>query len=89
MQGRHSYTLNIRDLFAMSGGKLCGAEVIVAILDGDNEIDRLSLEGKVGPGGDGYNRSYIGKPGLKATIVSGPGEIRFECGVGAGVTPAA
>ncbi|WP_039012508.1 hypothetical protein [Pseudomonas brassicacearum] len=89
MQGSHSYTLNIRDLFAMSGGKLCGAEVVVAILDGDTEIERLSLEGKVGPGGDGYSRSYSGKPGLKAKIVSGPGEIRFKSGVGAGVTPAA
>lgn len=77
MQASQRYTLNIRDLFICSSEGLCGAEVVVAILDGDTEIDRLSFKGKVGPGGDGHSRSYCGKPGLKAGVVAGVGRISF------------
>lgn len=78
MQGSQSYILTVRNLFALSSGALCGAEAVVAILDGDTEIDRLSFKGKVGPGGDGYCRSYVAKPGLKAKIISGPGSIAMK-----------
>ncbi|MDD1130493.1 hypothetical protein [Pseudomonas shahriarae] len=75
MQASQRYTLNIRDLFTYSNEGLCGAEAVVAILDGNTEVDRLSFKGKVGPGGDGYYRSYTAKPGLKAKKVSGPGAV--------------
>ena len=78
MQGSQGYTLTIRNLFALSRGALCGAEAVVAILDGDTEIDRLRFKGKVGPGGDGYCRNYVAKPGLKAKIISGPGSIAMK-----------
>jgi len=77
MQASQRYTLNIRDLFISSSEGLCGAEVVIAILDGDTEVDRLSFKGKVGPGGDGYSRSYSGKPDLKAAVVAGVGRITF------------
>lgn len=77
MQASHLYKLTIRDLFTTFNGALCGAETVVAILDGDVEIDRLSFMGKVGPGGDGCVRAYTAKPGLKARIVSGPGSINM------------
>jgi hypothetical protein len=67
--------LTIKDLFAMLGGVICGAESEVVILDGETEIDRLKFCGKVGPGGQGYRRSYTGRPGLKAKIALGPGSI--------------
>ncbi|GAB5336256.1 hypothetical protein PFUM301597_07410 [Pseudomonas fluorescens] len=75
MQASQRYTLNIRDLFTYSSGGLCGAEAVVAILDGDTEIDRVSFRGKVGTGGDGYDRGYTAKPGLRAKKVSGPGSV--------------
>ena len=75
MHSSQSYMLNIRDLFTVCSGVLCGAEVVVAILDSDTEIDRLSFKGKVGPGGEGYSQSYSGKPGLKADVVAGVGRI--------------
>lgn len=78
MKASQLYKLIIRDLFTTSNGALCGAEAVVAILDGEAEIDRLSFKGKVGPGGDGYVRIYTAKPGLKARIVSGPGSINME-----------
>jgi hypothetical protein len=34
----------------------------------------------------GYRRSYIGKPGLKARLVSGPGRICFQADVTSEVT---
>lgn len=75
MQANQHYVLTIRDLFTDSSNGPCGAEVVVAILDGDAEIERLSFEGKVGPGGGGYSRSYIGKPGLRIIKISGPGSV--------------
>ncbi len=81
MQASQRYILNIRDLFMRSSEGLCGAEIVVAILDGDTEIDRLSFKGKVGPGGDGCDRSYTAKPGLKAKKISGPGCITMKSAI--------
>jgi len=78
MQASQRYKLIIRDLFTTSNGAFYGAEAVVAILDGEAEIDRLSFKGKVGPGGAGYARTYTAKSGLKAKIVSGPGLISME-----------
>ncbi|MHC8299622.1 hypothetical protein [Pseudomonas sp. ZS1P83] len=89
MQPSQRYVLTINDLFTKPGGVLCGVETEVAILDGDVEIDRLQYSGKVGPGGDGYRRSYTGKTGLSAKIVSGPGSINFQAVEVADLTPAA
>lgn len=75
MQANQSYTLTIKDLFAMSGGAICGTESEVIILDGETEVDRVRFCGKAGPGGSGYCLSFTGKPGLTAKIASGPGSI--------------
>ncbi|MBK3437500.1 hypothetical protein [Pseudomonas sp. MF7448] len=77
MQTSQRYMLTIHDLFTIAGGGICGAEAEVAILDGDVEIDRVKFSGKC-QSKDGYSRAYIGKPGLTAGLVSGPGRIRFE-----------
>lgn len=89
MQVSQRYMLNIRDLFTVCSGSLCGAEIVIAVFDGDTEIDRLRFQGKVGPGGEGYRRSYTGKPGLNAQIVSGPGGINFQAVASADLIPAA
>ncbi len=78
MQALQSYILTINNLFVISGGMICGAQAEVAILDGKTEIDRLSFSGKIGPGGSGYRKSYTGRPGLTAELVSGPGEIELH-----------
>lgn len=82
MHSSQNYMLTIKDLFAMSGGAICGADAEVAIMDGDNEIERLTFSGKTGPGGEGYRRSYIGKPGLNAKVASGPGSITMTSVLG-------
>lgn len=73
-----NYMLTIRDLFTVRDGVVCGGESFVAIMDGQMEVDRMRFTGKTGPGGDGYRRSYIGKQGLTAKLVSGPGRIVFD-----------
>ncbi|WP_311880913.1 MULTISPECIES: hypothetical protein [unclassified Pseudomonas] len=75
MEVTQNYVLNIRDLFTASCGALRGAEVVISVLDDNIEIDRLNFKGKVGPGGDGHSRGYIGKPGLRAEITFGPGTV--------------
>lgn len=85
MQPSQRYMLTIHDLFAITDGVLCGAEAEVAILDGGVEIDRMKFSGKC-QSKDGYSRDYIGKLGLTAKLVSGPGRILFER---AEVTPVA
>lgn len=85
MQPSQRYILTIHDLFTMINGRICGAEARVAILDGDVEIDRLLFSGKC-QSKHGYRRSYIGKPGLKARLVSGPGRICFQADVTSEVT---
>lgn len=77
MQANKRYIVTIRDLYTVSGTVICGAKVEVAILDGGIEVDRLMVSGKVGPGGAGYRRSYVGKPGLTARLVSGSCGMQF------------
>lgn len=89
MQTSHSYVLTISDLFTISGGLICGAEAEVAIFDGETEIDRVKFCGKVGPGGKGCRRSYSGKPGLTAQLVSGPGQILFGDSETGSISPVA
>lgn len=87
MQSSQSYMLTVKDLFTMPGGVICGADAEIAIMDGNIEIDRLTISGKC-QSKDGYRRSYIARPGLSAKLIAGPGEIHFESNVGAGFTPA-
>ncbi|NIF28328.1 hypothetical protein F3J44_18330 [Pantoea sp. Tr-811] len=74
---QQNYILTIRDLYSKINGELCGAEAEVAILENDVEIDRVKLSGRVGPGGNGYQRNYSGKPGLTAGLVAGVGQLTF------------
>lgn len=70
------YTLTIHDLFTVTGSDICGAEAEVAILDGTAEVERVKFSGKCQSEG-GYSRSYHGKPGLTAKLLTGPGRINF------------
>ena len=76
MRASQRYTLTIHDLFTVTEGSICGAEAVVAILDDGVEIDRVKFSGKCQSEG-GYSRSYHGKSGLQAALVSGPGRIDF------------
>lgn len=76
MQTSQRYMLTIYDLFTITDAGICGAEAEVAILDDGVEIDRMKFSGKC-QSKDGYNRSYCGKSGLDAVLVSGPGRIDF------------
>ncbi|NMZ35426.1 hypothetical protein [Pseudomonas proteolytica] len=76
MQIIQRYMLTIHDLFTITDGDICGAETEVAILDEGVEIDRVKFSGKCQSKG-GYSRSYHGKSGLQAALVSGPGRIDF------------
>ncbi|WP_073526879.1 hypothetical protein [Pseudomonas fluorescens] len=77
MQTAQRYNLTIHDLLTATEGGICGAEAEVAILDCGVEVDRVKFSGKCQSKG-GYCRSYYGKPGLSANIMSGPGRIDFE-----------
>lgn len=76
MQTLQRYMLTIHDLFTVTEGGICGAEAVVAILDGGVEVERVKFSGKCQSKG-GYSRSYCGKSGLEAALVSGPGRIDF------------
>ncbi|WP_257626773.1 hypothetical protein [Pseudomonas sp. Xaverov 83] len=76
MQTSQRYMLTIYDLFTITDPGICGAEAEVAILDDGMEVDRVKFSGKCQSKG-GYSRSYYGKPGLEAALVSGPGRIDF------------
>ncbi|GGL49582.1 hypothetical protein GCM10009091_34130 [Pseudomonas brenneri] len=76
MQSSQRYVLTIHDLFTITGGGICGAVSVVAILDGGVEIDRMKFSGKF-QSKDGYRRRYDGKPCLTAELASGPGRIHF------------
>lgn len=78
MQAVQRYILTAYDLFVLREGVTVGADAEIAILDGASEIDRMCLSGKVGPGHEGCRRSYFGKPGLIAKLVTGPGRIHFS-----------
>jgi hypothetical protein len=69
--------LTIYDLFVITDVGICGAEAEVAVLDGGVEIDRVKFSGKC-QGEDGYSRSYYGKRGLTAELLSGPGRIKLS-----------
>ncbi|MNE45685.1 hypothetical protein D3C80_1399820 [compost metagenome] len=72
------YMLTIWDLFTIREGAVSGGESFVAIMDGQTEVERMRFTGKTGPGGNGHRRSYTGKKGLTARMISGPGRIRFD-----------
>jgi len=72
-----SYDLIVSSLFRVEEGALCGSSAEVAILDAGVEVDRITLRGKVGPGGTGYRRPYAGKPGLTAKIAVGDCSFTF------------
>ncbi|MDU0668349.1 hypothetical protein ACPG8G_13050 [Pseudomonas aeruginosa] len=55
------YLLTIHDLFTVRDGVRCGGEAFVAILDDQDEIDRLRFAGMTSPGSAGYRRSYSGR----------------------------
>ncbi|OFS72048.1 hypothetical protein HMPREF3173_16050 [Pseudomonas sp. HMSC08G10] len=74
---QQSYVLTIRDLFAVREGAMVGDHSEVAILNGGIEIDRIKVSGKIGPGGDGYQRKYDGGPGLSAKLLTKVGQITF------------
>lgn len=71
------YVLTIWGLFTMNGSDVCGGEPVIAIMDGDQEIDRITVSGKC-ESPSGYSRNYTGKPGLAARLVSGPGRIELH-----------
>ncbi|WP_256659309.1 hypothetical protein [Pseudomonas sp. F16(2018)] len=70
------YVLTIWDLFTMSGSDVSGGKAEIAIMDGDQEVDRMTLSGKC-QSPNGYCRSYTGKPGLTARLISGPKALSF------------
>lgn len=74
---QQSYVLTVQDLFTMKGDEVCGGEAVIAIMDGDQEVDRVIVSGKCREPSV-YSRSYLGKPGLTARLVSGLGSITFE-----------
>lgn len=71
---QQNYILTIRDLFSTNNGDRCGAEAQVAIIDGGVEIDRVVFTGKC----EHFQRRYIGKPGLRAVLATGPGSIEMN-----------
>ncbi|WP_460421826.1 hypothetical protein [Pseudomonas sp. ZL2] len=74
---KQNYILTIRDLFTMNNGVLAGAEAEISIMDGETEVDRLRFSGKC-QSPQGYRKSYSGKLGLTAKLVSGVGQVTFE-----------
>jgi hypothetical protein len=74
---QHSYALTLQNLFTINEGVMAGGSAEIAILDGELEIDRVRLSGKVGPGESIYRREYKGKLGLKAELLTGVGQITF------------
>lgn len=73
------YVLTIWDLFTMNGSDVCGGEAVIAIMDGDREVDRMKFSGKR-QSKEGYSRAYSGKPGLTAHLSSGPEGMSFAWG---------
>jgi hypothetical protein len=72
------YLLTIQNLFTINAGVIAGCKAEIALLEGDVEVDRVNLTGKVGPGESTYCRDYEGKPGLRAELLTGVGQITFE-----------
>lgn len=72
------YLLTMQNLFTINDGVISGGKAEIALLEDDMEVDRLNLTGKVGPGESIYCRDYVGKPGLRAKLLTGVGQITFE-----------
>lgn len=79
MQASQSYLLTIHDLFAITDAGICGAETEIAVLDCGVEVDRIKFSGKC-QSKEGYSRTYNGKPGLTAQLLSGPDGMSFIWG---------
>lgn len=77
MQINQRYTLTIKNLFATDGERLCGSEATVAVMDGLAEIDRVRFSGMT-RSAEGFRRSYIGKPGLTARVLTGFCQARLD-----------
>lgn len=74
---QQDYVLTMQNLFTVIDGVTAGCKAEVAILEGDVEIDRVQLSGKVGPGESIYRRKYLGKAGLRAELLTDVGQITF------------
>ncbi|MEN5136079.1 MULTISPECIES: hypothetical protein [unclassified Pseudomonas] len=76
MTGNSTYHITVRDLYRIENGAICGDEAIVAITSQGQEIDRLRFAGKCSSA-DGFRRTYFGRPGLAASLISGNCKIEF------------
>jgi len=70
------YMLTIWGLFSKCGNDVCGAQAVIAIMDGEQEVDRFTISGKW-QSPSGYRRSYTGKSGLTALLLSGPDGLSY------------
>lgn len=70
------YMLTIWGLFSKNGSDVCGAQAVIAIMDGEQEVDRFTISGKW-QSPSGYRRSYTGKSGLTALLLSGPDGLSY------------
>lgn len=77
MSGNSTYQITVRDLYRIENGAVCGDEAIVAITSRGKEIDRLRFAGKCSSA-HGFRRTYLGKPGLTASLISGHCKIEFS-----------
>ncbi|MFJ2319185.1 hypothetical protein [Pseudomonas sp. NPDC087817] len=77
MTNHSTYQITVRDLYRIENGVVCGDEAIVAIKSQGQEIDRLRFAGKCSST-DGFRRTYLGKPGLTASLISGHCKIEFS-----------
>ena len=77
MTNSSTYQITVRDLYRIENGAVCGDEAIVAVTSQGLEIDRLRFAGKCSSA-DGFSRTYRGKPGLTASLISGNCEIEFS-----------
>ncbi|QPG62061.1 hypothetical protein HFV04_021400 [Pseudomonas sp. BIGb0427] len=73
------YMLTIWGLFSKNGSDVCGAQAVIAIMDGAQEVDRMTIDGKCQTP-SGYRRSYMGKSGLTAQLLSGPAGLSYVWG---------
>ena len=77
MTNHSTYQITVRDLYRIENGAVCGDEAIVAITSQEQEIDRLRFAGKCSSA-DRFSRTYWGKPGLSASLISGNCKIEFS-----------
>ncbi|EJZ58453.1 hypothetical protein I1A_002781 [Pseudomonas fluorescens R124] len=77
MTNNSTYQITVRDLYRIENGAVCGDEAIVAITFQGQEIDRFGFAGKC-LSADGFRRTYLGRPGLTASLISGNCKIEFS-----------